>query len=121
MISYNLARKVTIVDDHRVQIEKLNRDGYQVVSSPMPVLITVSSEVGELRYISVMALRAVSSKPIKVYNAADLEIEREKLKTRHLLNLTSNNLQRECRHIQGESPQEKGGNLAIVLKEDGVI
>ena len=119
--SINLARKVTIIDNNKVLVEKLNRDGYQVVSAPMPVLVTVSSEVGDLRYTSVLALRAVSSKPVKVYGAADLEIDQEKLETRHILKLVSNNIQRECRYVKGESSQERGENLAIVLREDGVI
>jgi len=119
--SINLARKVTIIDNNKVLVEKLNRDGYQVVSSPMPVLITVSSEVGDLRYTSVTALKAVSSKPMKVYSAADLEIDREKLETRHILKLVPNNIQRECRYVKGESSQEKGENLATLLREDGVI
>jgi len=119
--SINLARKVTIIDNNRVQVERLNRDGYQVVRAQMPVLVTVSSDVGELRYTSVLALRAASSKPVKVYKAADLEIDREKLRTRQILKLVSNNIQRECRHIKGESSQDKGENLAILLREDGVI
>ena len=119
--SINLARKVTIINNNKVLVEKLNRDGYQVVSAPMPVLVTVSSEVGDLRYVSVTALKAVSSKPVKVYSALDLGIDQEKLETRHILKLVSNNIQRECRYVKGESSQEKGENLAVVLREDGVI
>lgn len=119
--SINLARKVTIINNNKVLVEKLNRDGYQVVSAPMPVLVTVSSEIGDLRYVSVTALRGVASKPVKVYSASELGIDQENLKTRHILKLVSNNIQRECRYVKGESSQEKGENLAVVLREDGVI
>lgn len=50
----NLARKIEVRGDW-VFVEKLCDDGYEVVKAKMPVLVTVSSEVGELRYVSVQA------------------------------------------------------------------
>lgn len=118
--SINLARKVEI-RDCRVLVEKLTRDGYEVVRAPMPVLVTVSSEAGELRYTSVLALKSVRAKPVKVYNAEGLDIDPQKLVARRVFKLFSDRVQRDCRFIEGESFQEKGENLAIRLKEEGII
>jgi electron transfer flavoprotein beta subunit len=116
----NLARKVQMVDDY-VITEKLCDDGYEVVKAKMPLLVTVSSEVGELRYTSVRSLQAVSKKPIQVFNAVDLELDLQKLTYRTIYNLVAFHDERQCRFIEGGSSQEKGENLAILMKKEGLI
>lgn len=116
----NLARKVEI-KENKVLVEKLSNDGYDVVEAPMPVLVTVSNEVGELRYTSVRALQAASKKPLKVFNAEDLELDHRELTVREIFKLFAFQNQRECKFIDGEFSQEKGENLAIIMKKDGVI
>lgn len=118
--SVNLARKVEIRDDV-IWVEKLTHDGYELVKTPMPVLITVSSEVGELRYVSIQALQSVSAKSVKVFRAEDLELDLRRLTARQILNLSAFQGQRECKFIEGDSHQEKGKNLALKLREDRVI
>jgi electron transfer flavoprotein beta subunit len=115
--SINLTQKIEIRDDE-IWVEKLTRDGYELVKAPMPTLITVSSEIGELRYISIRALQSVSAKPITVYRAEDLGLDIQRLRTRQILNLSAFQGQRECRFIEGDSHQQKGENLALKLRED---
>ena len=118
--SINLARKVEIRNE-TVFVDKLTPEGYEIVKAPMPVLVTVSSEVGELRYISVRALQAVRAKPVKVYNAEDLDIDSRKLGVREIFDLFTPQVQRQCKFIEGKTPQERGRNLAIQMKEDRTI
>jgi electron transfer flavoprotein beta subunit len=118
--SVNLARRIEIRDDG-IWVEKIIRDGYKLVKAPMPILITVSSEVGEPRYISVRSLQSVSAKPVIVYRSEDLDLDLQRLTTRQVLNLSPFKGQRECRFIKGNSPQEKSGNLALALREDKII
>jgi electron transfer flavoprotein beta subunit len=118
--SINLAQKIEIRDDE-IWAEKLTRDGYELMKAPMPTLITVSSEIGELRYISIRALQSVSAKPITVYRADDLDLNIQRLRSRQILNLIAFQGQRECRFIEGDSHQQKGENLALKLREDKVI
>ena len=118
--SVNLAQRMEIRDDE-IWVEKLTRDGYELVKASMPTLITVSSEVGELRYISIRALQSVSAKPITVYRADDLDLDIQRLRARQILNLSAFQGQRECRFIEGDSHQQKGENLALKLREDRVI
>jgi electron transfer flavoprotein beta subunit len=116
----NLARKVEVKGDC-VFVEKLSEDGYEVVKAKMPVLVTVSSEVGDLRYVSVQALRAVSKKPVKILNAANLELDLKKLSYRTIFNLYTFHVERQCRFIEGESAEEKAESLALTLRQDRVI
>lgn len=116
----SLAQKIEIRDGS-VLVERLRNDGYEVVKASMPVLITVSNEAGELRYTSVKALQTASGKPVKVYKADDLGFDLQNLKARYIFELLAPQNQRECKFIEGESSQEKGENLAITLKNEGVI
>jgi electron transfer flavoprotein beta subunit len=116
----NLARKVEI-KDNKVLVEKLSQNGYEIVRAPMPVLITVSSEVGELRYPSIKALQASGSRPVKVYNGKDIEVDAKKLRVMEIVDLFAYKNKRQCKFIEGNSPQEKGENLAIKLREDQLI
>jgi electron transfer flavoprotein beta subunit len=118
--SVNLAKKMEIRDDE-IWVERLTRDGYELVKSPIPALITVSSEIGELRYICIRALQSVSAKPITVYRADDLDLDIQGLRPRKVFNLLAFQGQRECTFIEGNSHQQKGENLALKLREDRVI
>lgn len=117
----NLARRVEI-KENKVSVEKLSNDGYDVVEAPMPALVTVGNEVGELRYTSsVRALQAASKRPVKVFNAEDFDLDQQKLTVREIFKLFAFQSQRECVFIDGSFPQERGENLAIIMKRDGVI
>jgi electron transfer flavoprotein beta subunit len=116
----SFAQKVEIEDQH-VLVEKLIPNGYEVVKAPMPALVTVSGEAGELRYVSVRALQAAGKKPIVTYTARDLEITPERLEVRQILDLVSTNVRRECQFIEGASPPEKGENLALFMKNDKLV
>jgi electron transfer flavoprotein beta subunit len=116
----NLAQKLEIRNDD-IFVESLCDDGYEVVKAKMPALVTVSGELGELRYISVRALQAVSKRPIKIFNAMDLELDLEKLTQRTIYNLFAFQDERQCKFVEGESSQEKGENLASWMKKEGLI
>jgi hypothetical protein len=58
---------------------------------------------------------------MRVYKAEDLGFDREKLENRQIVILFPHRIQRECKFVEGNSPQEKGENLAMRLKEEGVI
>lgn len=118
--SVNLAQKVEMRDDG-ILVEKLTRDGYELVKAPKPALITVSNELGELRYISLRTLQSVRSQPVNVYRAEDLDLDMQRLTARKIVTLSAFHGQRECRFIEGDSHQQKGENLALKLREDRVI
>jgi electron transfer flavoprotein beta subunit len=118
--SINLAQKVEMRDGG-IWVEKLTRDGYELVKAPNPALITVSNELGELRYISLRTLQSVREKPVNVYRAEDLDLDIQRLTARKIVTLAAFHGQRECRFIEGDSHQQKGENLALKLREDRII
>lgn len=121
MPGVNLARKVEIRNS-RVVVEKVSNDGYEVVETSMPSLVTVSNEVGELRYnSSVVVARAASKQPIKILNGTELQAEEQQMTKRCISDISLFHSQRQCQFIDGNLPQEKGQNLVAALKRDGVI
>jgi electron transfer flavoprotein beta subunit len=118
--SINFARKIEI-ENNNVIVEKICRNGYEIVKAPMPTLITASSEVGELRFASIKGLHDARKKPVKTFNAKDLRLDSLKLKVRYINSLSATQNQRECMFIEGETPQEKGMNLAAELRRDKLI
>jgi electron transfer flavoprotein beta subunit len=119
--SISLAQKVK-VNDNEIVVEKLRRDGYEVVKASMPALVTVSREIGHLRFVSSKAIKAGLAKPLNIWGITDLEVGLlQKLKTRRVYELYVPERRRQCIFIEGQALEEKGKNLAIKLKEDGVI
>ena len=116
----NVVQKVE-VGDGTVLAERMCDDGHDVVKTFLPCLLTVSSEVGELRYIPVRSLQAVSKRPAKVLNSKDLEVDAERLTSRKINKLIPFQGERQCHFIEGESPREKGEKLALKMKEDRIL
>ena len=120
-LAVNLAQAVELREDGIV-VEKLRRVGYEVVMAPVPALVTVSSEVGDLRLPTLKAIQDARKKPVTVWNAADLGIDVGMLRSRSIRSLSSPpSRARTCMRIEGSTPQEKDANLAFQLRQDKVI
>jgi len=109
-------KKIEIVDSEAL-LTTVRIGGYDVVKAPLPLLATVSSELGELRYISLMALKKAREKPIKIWRVEDLQLDASMLKKRKVVELLKPKLERVCTFIEGRTPEEKGKNLAIKLRD----
>ncbi|WP_419662889.1 EtfB6: electron transfer flavoprotein, subunit beta [Desulfosarcina variabilis str. Montpellier] len=113
----NLAGGVN-VEDRSVSVKKMIPGGYERVKGDMPMLLTISNEVGEMRVASLKKILESRKQPIEVWQSDDLKIDTQALKPFEILALTSPpSMKRECRFIEGESPLEKGENLAVALKK----
>ena len=67
------ARKVDVADG-QVTIERQTAAGYDVVTSPTPALLSVTSGVVEPRYPTFKGIMQAKSKPIDTLTAADLGV-----------------------------------------------
>lgn len=65
------ARHVEVVDG-RLHAQRETDSGYQVVSGPLPALVSVTMAVGEPRYASLKGIMGAKKKPIEMLAAADL-------------------------------------------------
>lgn len=119
--SISVAQKIR-VEDKRVVVEKLVRNGYEIVQAPMPALVTASSEIGDLRLPSLQAIKDARSKPLTVWRMADLELDPHRLASRKIHRLSPPpSRKRDCIFIEGQSLQERGEELALRLRHDKVI
>lgn len=119
-----LAKKIEIVDN-KVRIERIVTDGYQVVETAMPTLITVSNELGEPRIAKLQGIMAASKKQPIIWKPADLGIEPSKIgveaRKSKLLKLFQPIRESKCEMIQAENAAEAGEKLASKLREAKLI
>ena len=113
----SLARDIR-VEDGSVVVKKSIPEGYEQVKAKMPALITVSNEVGELRYISrtkmLKMLRGAGSIPS--WSNQDLGVTQEALEKMGIVALSSPpDMGRDCQFIEG-TPDELAEKLAAVFK-----
>jgi len=116
-----LATKVS-VSQGKVIVERLIPNGYEIVEAVLPAVVTVSNEVGELRYPTIVQIREAKSKPILSLGIGDIDVhpeEAKKVKIRTLISPELNH--RECKYITGETPAELGRNLVFTLTRDKII
>ena len=106
-----VARKIEVNDDH-VKIEQVLTDGCNIVEVPLPCLVTVSHELGEMRSATVKGLMAAQKQPFTVWKADDLnvEISPKERSERQKLFIPENQI--KCEMVTGETPEESGYNLA---------
>jgi electron transfer flavoprotein beta subunit len=118
--SISVAQRVTVREGN-VIVERLKRTGYEILRAPLPVLVVMDSEV-ELRLASLKDIKDANSKPVTTWTASDLGIDADRLDTRRVYRLSKPpSRNRACHIVDGQTLQEKGENLAIKLRSDGVI
>jgi electron transfer flavoprotein beta subunit len=115
----SLARSVK-AKDGSVLVEKTIPIGYEVVEAGLPALVTVSNEVGELRYVSRTKMLGLIRKPIRIpkWGMSALSADGEMLKNVQMVELSPPpDMGRDCVFIEGASPEETAEKLAAVFKE----
>ncbi len=65
------AKELT-VEGKKITIKRQSENGYDVVESKLPALVTVSSGMNEPRYPQLKGIMAAKKKEIKIFTAADL-------------------------------------------------
>jgi electron transfer flavoprotein beta subunit len=111
----SLARDIQ-VEEGSVVVQKSVPEGYERVKAPMPALITVSNEVGELRYISrTKMLKMMRGAKIPTWNAEAIGVKTEALRKMGIVTLSSPpDMGRDCQFIEGSS-EEQGEKLTEVF------
>lgn len=115
-----VARKLE-AGDGKVRVEQVVSDGYRVIEAAMPVLITASSEIGDLRTASLAAIMAARKKEPTVWNAQELGVDPSRMKRTNLFKLYQPVHESKCEVIKGNTPEEAAANLALVLREAKII
>jgi electron transfer flavoprotein beta subunit len=111
-----LARKVELLEG-KAAVERCVSDGIELLESQLPALVTFTSEGGELRNVSLSALMKVKRMEIPRWSASDVGFQKADII--ELRDFYEPDLGRiKCSMVPGENPQEKGRNLARLLKEE---
>lgn len=115
-----LAKKID-VDGTQARVERMITDGYEVVTVPLPAVITVSNEIGEVRYPTVKGIMAAKKMKPTTYTAADLGIDVAAQKKSNLIRLYQEVHEASCEFVKGESPEEMAANLAEKLRAAKIL
>jgi len=118
--SVTLARKIDITDG-KAKVERVTDDGYEVVEVSLPVVITVSNELGEPRYATIKGIMIAKRKEPVVWKPADIGVESSQIgiagRRSQLLKLFQPVREGKCEVVEGDSPEEAAVNLALKLRE----
>ncbi len=115
-----IARKVE-VDNGKLRVERVVSDGYQVVEAPLPALVTVSHELGQLRNVALRQLMAAQDKPIQAWGYQDIGIEALPVRRTSMIDLYIPLRESKCEIVNGNSEEEAAANLALRLWESRIL
>ena len=110
-------KKIDIKDGKAV-VERVVADGYEVVEVSLPVLVTVSNELGEPRYATLKGIMAAAKKQVTNWGAQDVAPVAAKNK---MIKLAIPVHEAKCEFVEGETPEEAGTALAAKLREAKLI
>jgi electron transfer flavoprotein beta subunit len=108
------------VQDHTARVERVLADGMETVEAELPVLVTVSNELGAPRTPSLRETMRAARKPVVVWKAEDLgfdAVEPRSVRVR----VFAPSKAVECEFIEAATPEEQGVRLAARLREAKVL
>ena len=118
------ARKIEPADS-KLKVERVILDGYEIVESNMPAVVTISSEVGQPRLPSGWGIIQASRKKIPIWTAKDIGADVAQLggaaARTELLKLFIPAREGKCEIIGADTGAEAAVKLAIRLREAKVI
>ena len=115
-----VARKVD-VNGRMVRVERVLPDGYEVVEAPIPCVITVDSDLGELRPVTLQGLSAAQKKPAHSWGLQELDLLSPPALRCQLLDIYVPKRETVCELIEGVTVENAAINLADKLKEKSLI
>ena len=117
----NLGKKLTPLDTNLL-VERIVSDGVETLKCPLPLIVTVNNECGSPRYPTVRGIITSSNKTPTCWSAHDIGINEDELFPRLQIDTVSIPVKnKDCEFIQGDSDREKAHNLALKLRESGLI
>ena len=119
-----VAKKIDI-SDGKAKVERVLPDGYEVVEVSLPVLITISNELGEPRYATLKGIMAAAKKTVPVWNGEEIGADASKMgdagRRTKMLKLFIPVRESKCELLEGENEEEAAANLALKLREVKLI
>jgi electron transfer flavoprotein beta subunit len=115
------AKSVSIADG-KVRVERVLPDAFETVEATLPLIVTVSNELGEPRYPKLPQIMAAGKKQVTTWSAADLGLDGAALAPKLTLEqLFVPVVDTKVEIMQGDTPEEQATALARRLKEARLI
>ncbi|MFX1514462.1 MAG: electron transfer flavoprotein subunit beta/FixA family protein [Promethearchaeota archaeon] len=118
------ARKISI-EDKKVAVERTLEEGYPIMESPIPSLISVTGEINEPRIPSLMMIMRASKKPSTTWTLDDLGLTPESVgnigSPIQVTKVFVPPSQRKQILVEGKTPQEAAEKLAEEIDKLGII
>jgi len=94
------------VDGSVARVRRLTADGFDIVEAPMPVVASVTDQVGEPRYASLKGIMAAKRKPMETWSLGDLGLSPDDLHGAALTRVV------EVRKPEAKPPTERVENVS---------
>ena len=113
------------IADSVVTVKRILEDGIETVEVDLPALVTISNELGKVRYASMRETMRAAKKPIKEWMPEDIGLDEAQVGSSAM----RYNLERlyipvndtECEFIGGNTPAEIAATLAQHLRAAQLI
>ena len=102
LLSYGA--ELTIADGS-ARVRRLSATGFDWIEAPLPVVASVTDQVGEPRYASLKGIMAAKRKPMETWSLADLGLSADDLRGAALTRVT------DARPPEAKPPTERVENL----------
>jgi electron transfer flavoprotein beta subunit len=93
------------VADGAARVRRLSATGFDWVEAPLPVVASVTDQIGEPRYASLKGIMAAKRKPMETWSLADLGLSADELRGAALTRVT------DARAPEAKAPTERIENL----------
>lgn len=119
-----VARKV-MANGGKATVERVLPDGYEVVETVLPAVITVSNEHDEPRYPNIKGIMAAKKKNAIIWKASDIGVSPEQAGEKgrrcKLVRLFRPKREGKCDVVGGNTPEEAVANLVSKLQQARVL
>ena len=117
-----LARKVE-VQGRRVRVERVLSDSFQMMESDLPAVVTVTSELGKMRYVPVRSRLQAARRQPRYLTMQTLGIEANASPAVDVLDLSLFSGERSCQFVTGGNGTQVGQRLAetLMAARQGVV
>ncbi|HET9878518.1 MAG TPA: electron transfer flavoprotein subunit beta/FixA family protein [Candidatus Limnocylindria bacterium] len=92
--------------DGQARIRRLSPTGFDWIAAPLPVVASVTDQVGEPRYASLKGIMAAKRKPLDTWSLADVGLSAEDLRSGALTRVT------DARPPEAKPPTERIENVS---------
>jgi electron transfer flavoprotein beta subunit len=122
--SITLARKIEVAGG-KAQVERVIPDGYELVETSLPALVTLSNEHPAPRYPNVKGIMMAKRKEPIIWKASDIGADPAKIgangRRSRLMKLYQPVRDSKCEVVTADTPEEAAVKLAVRLREAKVL